>query len=99
MKNLLATALVLSLLVYITGGIKSSDPYVAVGELLGIISVALFNAHLTTKYLDLTLVKKYPLLAMLIVGMVSLFFVNGMLVFLVIVGSMALNKITKRNKK
>ncbi len=105
MKNLIITGVYLSILVILLGRFNLSgnpDPYIVSGEVIGMvigsifsILIPLFNAHLTKKYLDLSIVKKHQLLTMFIVGTISIF-INDVLVFLVIVGSIGLNKITKK---
>jgi len=105
MKDILITGTYLSILVILLGRFNLSgnpDPYVVSGEVIGVaigsiisILIPLFNAHLTKKYLNFSLSKKYPLITMFIVGTVSLM-INYVIVFLVIVGAIGINKITRK---
>ena len=106
MKDILITGVYLSILAILLGRVDltgNPDPYVLAGKVIGgvlgmIISIPLFNAYLTKKYLDFPFSKKHPLVTMFTVGTVSLI-INDVIVFLVIVGAIGLNKITSKKIK
>lgn len=67
--------------------------YINAPWVLGSIIGPLLNAHLIARYFDLKIVKENRLLAMLVTGLVSVFVFNWVIVFLAVVGAIALGKI------
>lgn len=98
-KDLLITEAYLCILIILMGSAKGSNIAELVGAFIGLTIIPLFNAHLTKKYLDFPIIKKYPLFAMLIVGTISLIFINAMMFLLGIVGAIIIDKIINKKSK
>jgi len=98
MKNLIIVGVYICLVLFLTGSVSDPDPYILAGKILGAAAIPLFNAHLTRKYLNMQIIKKYPLISMLIVGTISLF-INSAIPLLIILGAIGINKLTNKKPK
>lgn len=67
------------------------------GSLVGTTFLPIFNSHLLTRYVSSKFITKYELITMLIVGTISLLFINPTPILLAILGAMLVNKL--RNPK
>jgi hypothetical protein len=89
-QNLLVTFVVLfGLRLVFSGGQEMS-------QIIGNALIPLFNSHLVVKYINSERVKKNPLSAMLIVGVVSLPVMMSVLMLVAIVIAIGINKILNR---